>query len=104
MSKPFFVYMLRCVDGSFYVGHTDDLDKRIEEHERGGKCLYTSQRRPLRLIWFDEFPTRDEAKAAEIQIKAWSRVKKVALARSSVEALRHAARKPRYRNRKAVVE
>ena len=93
MGKPVFAYMLRCADGSYYVGHTDDLDRRVHEHQQGGKCAYTSERRPVRLFRSQEFATRDEAKAAEGQIKRWSRAKKEALAREDWVALRQAARK-----------
>lgn len=79
MSKPFFAYMLLCRDGSYYVGHTDDLDRRFSEHQAGENCRYTSTRRPVRLVWVEEFPTRDEAKEAELRVKHWNRAKKEAL-------------------------
>ncbi len=66
-------------DITFYTGHTDDLERRITEHHFGGKCKYTTDRRPLRLVWSLDFPTRDEAKEAEGQIKKWSQAKKNAL-------------------------
>jgi tRNA/rRNA methyltransferase len=71
--------MLRCADGSFYVGHTDDLDVQIAQHHSGAIPGYTCSRRPLTLVWSDEFPERDQAFAAERQIKGWSRLKKQAL-------------------------
>lgn len=93
MAQPFFTYMLCCADRSFYVGHTDDLDSRMREHHEGGKCAYTERRRPVRLIWSQEFATREEALAAELQIKKWSRAKKSALADGNFEALSRAAKK-----------
>ncbi|MFL7811009.1 MAG: GIY-YIG nuclease family protein, partial [Anaerolineae bacterium] len=51
MSQPFWVYMLRCSDGSFYVGHTDELERRLRQHEDGGYCRWTRSRRPLRLVF-----------------------------------------------------
>jgi putative endonuclease len=93
MARPFFAYMLRCADGAYYVGHTDDLEKRVSEHQEGGKCAYTERRRPVQLIWSEEFATREDALAAELQIKKWSRIKKEALASGAVEELRRAARK-----------
>ena len=57
--KPFFVYMLRCVDGSFYVGHTDDLDRRVQEHQAGMCGGYTWERLPVKLVYSEEHPTRD---------------------------------------------
>jgi len=75
----FYVYMLRCADGSYYVGHTDNLEERITKHERGEIPGYTRTRRPVRLVFADEFPTREQAIARERQIKGWSRAKKEAL-------------------------
>ncbi len=77
----FWAYMLECGDGTFYVGHTDDLDVRIAQHHSGETRGYTSTRRPLKLVWSDEFPSRYEALAAERQIKGWGRAKKIALIR-----------------------
>ncbi len=77
--KPFFAYMLRCADGSFYVGHTDDLELRIAHHQHGQIGGYTSSRRPVTLVWSGEFTTRIEAIEAERKLKGWSRAKKHAL-------------------------
>ena len=93
MSEPFFAYVLCCSDGSYYVGHTDDLARRVAEHNEGGKCRYTSGRRPVSLVWSQEFPTREEAKAAENQIKKWSRAKKQALVRRDFDLLQERAKK-----------
>jgi len=71
--------MLLCRDGSYYVGHTDDLDRRFAQHQAGEGCRYTTTRRPVSLVWSEEFASRDEAKAAELQLKHWSRAKKQAL-------------------------
>ena len=79
LERPFFAYMLRCCDGSYYVGSTDELEKRIAEHKNGDGCEWTRNRLPVEFVWRQEFPTRDEAKAAEHQIKRWSRLKKEAL-------------------------
>ncbi len=83
----FWTYMLQCGDGTFYVGHTDDLDVRIAQHLSGETRGYTSIRHPLKLVWSDEFPSRYEALAAERQIKGWSRAKKMALIRGDFDAL-----------------
>jgi predicted GIY-YIG superfamily endonuclease len=93
MSRPFFVYMLRCADGSYYVGHTDDLEHRLNEHREGGKCEYTTARRPVTLFWSEEVQTREEAKHLEAQVKKWNRAKKEALAKGDFDALRKSARK-----------
>jgi putative endonuclease len=75
----FWAYLLRCADGSYYAGHTDDIDRRISEHQLGHFPGYTHKRRPVTLVWSDYFLNRDDAKASERQIKGWSRAKKEAL-------------------------
>jgi putative endonuclease len=77
----FFAYMLRCSDGSFYTGHTDDLELRLAHHVAGTFGGYTATRRPIELVWSETFPTRIEALAAERRIKGWGRAKKQALIR-----------------------
>ena len=75
----FYVYILRCSDGSFYTGHTDNLEARISSHYTGLIAGYTSRRRPVPLEFTEEFPTRIEALDRERQIKGWSLKKKQAL-------------------------
>ena len=75
----FYTYMLKCADGHYYVGHTDNLEARIAGHQSGIVGGYTKSRRPVELVWYQEFATRYEAIAAERQIKGWSRAKKQAL-------------------------
>ena len=75
----FHVYILKCSDGSYYTGHTKDLELRLHKHHTGAYCGYTTYRRPLKLVFSREFPTRDQAFQAERQIKGWSRRKKEAL-------------------------
>ena len=78
---PFYTYMLHCADRSFYIGHTDDLQTRVAQHEAGAIPGHTQNRRPIKLVWSQEFGTRMEALEAERQIKGWSRAKKLALIR-----------------------
>lgn len=76
----FFVYILRCNDGSYYVGHTDDLEHRLAAHQAGSiPDCYTHDRRPVTLVFCDEFRTRQEAFERERQVKGLSRAKKEAL-------------------------
>jgi tRNA(Arg) A34 adenosine deaminase TadA/predicted GIY-YIG superfamily endonuclease len=90
---PFHVYILRCADGSYYTGHTDDLDRRLAEHHAGAiPGSYTHDRRPLALAFQQAFPTREEALASEIQIKRWSRAKKEALIAEDWDGLKVLAR------------
>ena len=88
----FHVYILRCSDASYYIGHTDDLERRVGEHEHGGVTVYTGKRRPLKFVFSQEFPTREEALAREQQIKGWSRAKKEALIKGNWERLRRLTR------------
>ena len=89
--KPFFVYMLRCSDDSFYVGHTDELERRVAQHHAGEIPGYTHERRPVTLVWSQETASREEAMAAERQIKGWARAKKEALVCGDWKAIqRHA--------------
>ncbi len=76
-----FVYMLRCADGSFYVGSAtgEDLTLRIAQHQAGTFEGYTSLRRPVELLWSQYFDRILDAIAAERQVKGWSRAKKQAL-------------------------
>jgi predicted GIY-YIG superfamily endonuclease len=75
----FWVYILKCADDSFYTGHTDDLEKRIGQHQVGEIRGYTHDKLPVTLMFSQEFPTRIEALSMEQQIKGWSRAKKQAL-------------------------
>ena len=75
----FWVYILECADGSYYTGHTDNLEKRIAEHQADVQHGYTYSRRPVHLVWSETFPNRAEALSAELQIKPWNRKKKQAL-------------------------
>ncbi|WP_442678385.1 GIY-YIG nuclease family protein [Sphingomonas sp. ASY06-1R] len=75
----FWTYMLRCADERFYVGHTDNLEGRMSQHQHGGYCDFTARRRPVSLAWSQDFATREEALSAERQLKGWTRAKKMAL-------------------------
>ena len=81
------VYMLRCSDGSYYVGHTNDLEHRLSAHEMGPIEGYTLSRRPVELVFSDQFSTRQEAFHRERQIKGWSRARKEALIKGDWDGL-----------------
>jgi len=87
----FWVYILHCSDGTYYTGHTDDLENRVAQHMSGDIAGYASTRRPLRLVFAQEFPSRVEALAAERQIKGWSRKKKEAMMRGDWQEVRRLA-------------
>jgi putative endonuclease len=88
----FWAYLLRCSDGSFYTGHTEALEHRIGQHQSGQIPGYTHTRRPVTLVWSQDFPSRLEALEAERQIKGWSRAKKQALIAGDWERLSLLAR------------
>ena len=77
--EPWFCYMLRCKDGSLYVGMTYDVAVRVEKHNRGLGPEYTKKRRPVELIWSQEFADRSAARATEVKLKGWTRKKKLSL-------------------------
>ncbi len=83
----FWTYVLRCSDGSYYTGHTDELEARIRAHQSGLVEGHTQKRLPVTLVWSQEFPERDQAFAAERRIKGWSRAKKEALIRGDWDAI-----------------
>lgn len=72
----FWAYMLHCQGGYFYVGHTDDLERRIAQHQMGALPGFSRDDLPVELVWSAEFPTRIEALEAERRIKGWGRPKK----------------------------
>jgi putative endonuclease len=78
--KTYWAYMLLCADGSFYIGVTNDLEYRVNQHKFGfdPKC-YTFKRRPVELVYSADFHHIDEAIACEKRLKGWSRAKKMAL-------------------------
>ena len=78
MALPFYLYILECADSTYYIGHTDDLDARMAQHDVGTANSYTDTRRPLRLVFAQEFETRYDALTAERRLKGWSRAKKQA--------------------------
>jgi len=94
----FWVYILKCADGKFYTGHTDDLERRLAQHQHGGFCDFTSRRRPVNLLWAEAVPSRVEALAAELRVKKWSRAKKLALASADWQRLSIAAMPPAERD------
>ena len=89
----FWIYILRCADDSYYTGHTDCLEKRMGEHESGVCGGYTATRLPVVLLWSQECVTREQALAAEMQIKGWNRNKKEAMIRGDWDAVSTLAKK-----------
>jgi len=88
-----FMYILRCADGSTYVGSTRDLPRRLEQHASGLGSAYTSRRLPVELAYAEEFDRIDEAYLREKQVQKWSRAKREALIAGDREAISTAAKK-----------
>ena len=74
-----YTYILKCKDYSLYTGWTNDLKKRITSHNAGKGAKYTKARRPVELVYYEEFQTREEAMKREYAIKQLSRKEKEAL-------------------------
>jgi putative endonuclease len=92
-----YLYILRCADGSYYTGtyRGEDLATRVSEHDNGHYVdAYTSTRRPVELVFAEQFDSIRDAIAAERRIKGWSRAKKEAMMASDWEDLQKLARRP----------
>jgi len=85
----YYVYILRCCDGSFYTGYARDLSKRMEKHHNPSDySSYTANRLPVELIWHQSFPQKWQALKVERQLKGWSRKKKIAMMNENWDLLR----------------
>lgn len=78
-----YTYIVECSDGSLYTGWTNDLDKRIRAHNAGKGAKYTKSRRPVSLVYREEFQTREEAMRREWEIKQMTREKKMKMIREA---------------------
>ncbi len=74
-----YVYILKCSDNSFYTGITWNLNKRLTEHNSGSGCAFTKARRPVKLVYSEQFDDIKNAAKREKEIKGWSRKKKKVL-------------------------
>lgn len=81
------MYILRCSDGSFYTGSTNNLEFRLWQHNEGFGAIYTRSRRPVNLIYCEEFERIKDAYFREKQVQGWSRKKKFALIEGRFEDL-----------------
>lgn len=75
-----YVYILRCGDGTLYTGSTDNVDKRLEAHRSGKGAKYTRGRGPLELVYAEQLPDRSAALRREYKIKQMTRQEKLKLA------------------------
>jgi putative endonuclease len=87
------MYILKCSDGSFYVGSTKSLQTRIFRHQQGKGAIFTSNRLPVELVYFEEYRNVAEAFAREKQVQNWSHAKREALIQNSFVKLPELAKK-----------
>lgn len=78
-----FVYILKCSDGSFYTGWTNDLQKRLQAHNNGTASKYTRSRRPVEFVYIEKTDTKSAALKREAAIKKLTRLQKIALIKQS---------------------
>lgn len=78
-----YTYVLECADGSLYTGWTNNVEKRLEAHNSGKGAKYTKSRRPVRLVYLEEFETKEEAMRREYAIKHMSRKEKIQMIKKS---------------------
>ncbi len=90
----YFVYILECSDNTYYTGVTNNLERRLKEHQEGiNPEAYTNRRRPVELKWYEQFQYIDKAIAFEKKIKKWSKAKKQALIEGHFEKLPELSKK-----------
>ncbi|HET6153805.1 MAG TPA: GIY-YIG nuclease family protein [Marmoricola sp.] len=88
------LYILECSDGTYYVGSTWNLERRVSEHNLGLGAAYTRRRRPVRLLWSEAFDRIEDALIREKQVHGWSRAKREALMEGRFKDLPGLATKP----------
>ena len=79
-----YTYILKCSDNTLYTGWTNNLEKRIKDHNDGNGAKYTKARRPVELIYFEQFETKEEAMKREYAIKQLSRAEKLELSKKGL--------------------
>lgn len=94
MNKIYYVYILLCADNSYYIGVTNNIPRRLDEHSNGlDKSGYTFNRQPVNLVYSEMFQYIDKAIAREKQLKGWSRKKKEALINNNLGSLKDLSKK-----------
>ena len=89
MPAAYYVYILRCADGTLYTGSTTDVQARELIHNVGRGARYTAARRPVRVAYCEEHESRSAAQKREAQLKRWTRAKKEALVAGDRVLLKH---------------
>jgi len=89
------MYILECSDRSLYVGSTWDLDRRLAQHNEGEGAVYTRNRRPVRLLYAENYSRIENAFLREKQVPRWGRAKRLALIKGGLEKLKPLSKKPK---------
>jgi len=95
LGRHFFAYLLRCSDGSLYAGSTSNLEQRLKTHNEGRGAKWTAVRRPVELVYHEQFPDQPSAVRRERQWKRWTTEKKQALIAGDLARLNLLARSVR---------
>lgn len=103
MKKQMYVYILKCSDGSYYTGVTNNIERRLKEHNSGRHDSYVSARLPFELFYYEEFNSPLIAIEREKQIKGWSQAKKEALKNRDFDKLKILSRNRKAKRRNAVL-
>jgi len=82
-----YMYILKCCNGQYYTGSTNDLDRRLVQHQNGEGANFTKKHLPVELVYYEEFQGIDEAFFREKQVQGWSRKKKEALINGEYDKL-----------------
>ncbi|NOQ24136.1 MAG: GIY-YIG nuclease family protein [Bacteroidales bacterium] len=82
-----YMYILECADDTYYTGSTNDLERRLLQHQNGEGANHTAKRLPVELVYYEEFQRIDQAFYREKQVQGWNRIKKEALINSKPEVL-----------------
>ena len=80
-----YTYIVECSDGTLYTGWTNNLEKRLEAHNAGKGAKYTKTRRPVKLVYQEQFETKEEAMSREYHIKQLSRKEKMKLMKETID-------------------
>lgn len=87
------MYILKCNDDTYYTGSTKDIERRLKEHQEELGAVYTKNRLPVELLYYEEYDRIDHAFYREKQVQGWSRKKKEALMNGEVAFLSDLAKK-----------
>lgn len=86
------IYILKCSNGTYYVGHTEDLQARIKAHAQGKGAAHTAKFLPVQCVYTEDAPDKVTAIRREKQLKKWSRAKKEALVKGDIQILKELAK------------